>query len=497
MCAEKKVVRQSVSNNNGRMFLPYFTVVCGMIFALLCVVPTGFAEENAAESSAFAQKKNAAPKSAPSKSKPTPASKNSKTKPTPTPAKTKAKPTPTPAKAKATPTPKKTDAKKTDAKKSDVKKADTKKNDAKKGDVKKASAKAEPKTTAKSTPKTTAKTTAKSTLKPAAKSTPEPSAKKPAPRSTTASANTPSLPIRRFLVTGDETIVRLSPTLSAAEQMRLKLGAIVRIDDRTAQAENIGGKSDFWYRTVSERDKKGWIFGANLVELNGNDNDETIRRVVTHFTNVERTTFEQQVHLNEFITRILPEVKSETFAAELGLVRLQALKASLRLIPAERANLKPYSDWTTSQQAGIIYNEPAGEWIVRSQLYWDLHKRFQNVEPLNEKIAWAAAENPIAGECEGYINCYIYFLRATQGEYLENYPSGAHSAEALKNIADGLAPIIADVKEKTVFTAPTDVSDRAEFYKLISELRTAVSRTTLEGKRAVLDQLNQVAEAYR
>ena len=81
------------------------------------------------------------------------------------------------------------------------------------------------------------------------------------------------------------------------------------------------------------------------------------------------------------------------------------------------------------------------------------------------KIAQAASQNPLPGECEGYINCYLYFIRATQGEYLERYPRGENAAEALKNVTDGIAPILADLSKKEVFTGPTDVSDRASFIK--------------------------------
>jgi hypothetical protein len=125
-----------------------------------------------------------------------------------------------------------------------------------------------------------------------------------------------------------------------------------------------------------------------------------------------------------------------------------------------------------------------------------LHKKFA-AAPIADQIAWEAAQNPLPGECEGYVNCYLFAQRMTFGEYLRLHPTGAKAVEALKNLTDFLEPIAADASQKSTYTGPTDVTDRAEFNNLIAELRIIVSRLPLVDKEKALRHLKQIAEAYR
>jgi hypothetical protein len=168
----------------------------------------------------------------------------------------------------------------------------------------------------------------------------------------------------------------------------------------------------------------------------------------------------------------------------------------LAAIPFEKQSDEPYKTFTTKQEANAVYSEPSGAWYVRSDLFWDLAKKYKTL-PVGEKIAWAAAENPLPGECEGYLNCYLYSLKVTHGKYLELFPRGAHARESLKTIGEWLQPFVADAKKKETYTGPSEVSEKAEFYKAIADLRVRVSKTGLFEKDAVLRQLNQVAEGYR
>ena len=114
-----------------------------------------------------------------------------------------------------------------------------------------------------------------------------------------------------------------------------------------------------------------------------------------------------------------------------------------------------------------------------------------------EKIAWEAAKNPLPGECEGYVNCYLFMLRMTDGEYLNFYPNGEHASEALRNIIQLLEPIASDANAKKVYNDPTDVSDRAEFNSLITELRVIVSRLPNTEKEKAQQQLKKIAEGFK
>ena len=53
--------------------------------------------------------------------------------------------------------------------------------------------------------------------------------------------------------------------------------------------------------------------------------------------------------------------------------------------------------------------------------------------------------------------------------------------------------------EKKIYTGPSDVSDRAEFNRLLAELRTIVSKLPFSEseKQKTIQQINQIAEGYR
>ena len=42
----------------------------------------------------------------------------------------------------------------------------------------------------------------------------------------------------------------------------------------------------------------------------------------------------------------------------------------------------------------------------------------------------------LAGECEGFYDCYVSWKRATFGRYLEAYPEGDHAEQALGKLLE-------------------------------------------------------------
>ena len=144
---------------------------------------------------------------------------------------------------------------------------------------------------------------------------------------------------------------------------------------------------------------------------------------------------------------------------------------------------------------GVI-SEPAGQWYVRSEKFWELHDRYKK-HKVGEKIAWQAAGNPTPGECEGYINCHLYRLRVTHGEYLNFYPGGKHSEEALLDVYNMFQPIIADLPGKKIYYTASDISDRAEFNKMLADLRKIISKSPHLFKTKILRQIQQIAEGHR
>ena len=368
------------------------------------------------------------------------------------------------------------------------------------------------KTTAKPTPKTTpkaaqAKATPKTTPKPAAKPSPKQTPRAvakttPTPKSTTKPTpktivkSTPKPTEQRFIVTASSVNLRENASAAANQTGELRLGTVVRSLERSSGKQTIGGKTDYWHRVAAANDKEGWVFGGFLRQFDPNRRETIYREIAAERAKAAGKNFSGNAELYEFLTRVEPEIKTASIAAEIGMARLVALQNALAAIPFEKQSETTYRNFTEAHKDEIVYSEPSGKWYVRSQLFWDLARKHRSL-PIAERIAWTAAQNPLPGECEGYLNCYLYFLKTTHGNYLEQFPRGAHALESLKTIGDMLAPIIADSRKREVYTPPSDVSDRAEFYQTIADLRVIISKTGFIEKDAVVKQLSQIAEDYR
>ncbi len=406
-----------------------------------------------------------------------------KTKATPTPKK-KATPTPKKATAKATPTPKKNakttaKTKATPTPKKNAKTAVASKNTKAKTPVKNTKTTSKkPNTTATKTSKTPSKTAVKTTT---ATIKPKP---KPSPKATRPSVVTIDSP--QIIVSTLSTSMRSAPSATASELSRAKLGSVY----------NVVEKRSGWYKVQLPNQKVGWLPVTAAVVAEKAGNDEVYKQLLARNSTSPKMSFTESAELYEFLTRVQPEIKDANTAADFGLKRLVALRSALRAIPAGQSNQKLYQDFIKAQDENIVYSDPTAEWYVRAPLFWELHSKY-TATPSGEKIAWEGAKNPLPGECEGYVNCHIFLLRMTDGEYLNFYPSSSHSVEALRNITTFLDPIAADADTKSVYNGPTDVSDRAEFNSLITELRVIISRLPNPEKEKALQQLRKIAEGFK
>ena len=187
------------------------------------------------------------------------------------------------------------------------------------------------------------------------------------------------------------------------------------------------------------------------------------------------------IHMEDLVNMYIAALKNENMAG---------------VYNAVAAHPVSNKEFIKAQENEIVYSEPAGAWLVVSNQFWDLHNKYKK-STVSDTIAWEAATNPLPGECEGYVNCYLFDMRMRFGEYLNLHPNGSNAAEALKNVTDYLSPIVADSQQKKIYNGPTDVTDRAEFNNLIAELRTIIARLGFVEKEKTLQQLRQIAEAYR
>lgn len=441
-------------------------------------------------------------------------------KTTPTPKKTTVKATPTPdkkAQAKATPTPKKaatakskTDDKKATSAKTPVKDKNSKTPSKNKETASKTTAStktketaADKKTAASKSSKTDSKTAAKNsktaaTTKKTADTKQPADAKPPVKKPTAAKTTTNRIPVKvvdenldnapQIIVTDVSARIRSQAKTGAPEMMHPKLGTVLKVAEKTPA----------WYRvqfTDGAKTSSGWISAISVNDLKPSAKDQIYRQIADRYYKPEGMDFTTASELYEFLNSVSADT-SATDSAELELKKLLALRSALRSIPPEKTNEKPYSDFLKAQEKSVVYSEPAGEWYANSNLFWDLHKKYES-SPLADRIAWEGAQNPLPGECEGYVNCYLFYARMTSGEYLSLHPTGKNSLEALNNITNFLEPIAAGIGGNSSYNGPTDVTDRAEFNNLIAEMRTIISRLPLTEKEKPLQLLKKIAEGFR
>jgi len=187
----------------------------------------------------------------------------------------------------------------------------------------------------------------------------------------------------------------------------------------------------------------------------------------------------------------------KTSAASKEYKRLVALSAALKKIPMDKQDKEPHRSFLKKNDKDIVYSDPSAEWYVRSDRFWDLFKKYESLA-IADQIAWTAADNPLPGECEGYVNCYLYNLRSTYGEYLMVKPKGAYSKKAARSIVKYLGYIADDIASaKKNYDGPTEASDRSEFAKMIEELREILTKVSNPDATKARNQLKLIEDAFK
>lgn len=293
-----------------------------------------------------------------------------------------------------------------------------------------------------------------------------------------------SKPSSQIIISVTSARVRSQPSTNSAVLDTLNIGTVLTVLDDNAA----------WYQVKLPDNKSGWIAKTIASSFDSAKRSETYQKIAAKYFKNNNLSFADASQIFDFL-KSAPTGSSDLLA-DLQFKRLLALGAALKKIPFGKADRNPYRDFVKANEDKAVYSEPAGEWYVRAKVFWELHHQYKNL-PISEEFAWQAAQTPLPGECEGYVNCYLYNIRATDGEYLNFYPGGKYSKKALQNITFYFEPIIGDLKEKAVYTAASDFSDRADFNRYLAELRKIISKVPYVEKAKTLKQINQLGEGYR
>lgn len=282
---------------------------------------------------------------------------------------------------------------------------------------------------------------------------------------------------------------RMAPQITAEEVQRLKLGTVVNAIARSTNQDTIGGKTDYWYRVTLANSATGWLFGGLLLDYNPRQRHELLRQIIEARLNAENTDFADRQEIYNLAASSITEAKDVSTRAEFELLKLLALANWAVTFPGDKRDRSPYREWRKAHDAEVIPNEFGGGYNLRTDLLWNLEKKYHSL-PIADRIAWAAAQNPQPSDCEGDEVCH-FFLVEGEIKYLRLHPNGAHAAEALKNITEGLTDeVIRRANDKG--GDQYAVEERTALKQMFASLRLALAKTSAPEKNELLKKLARI-----
>ena len=283
--------------------------------------------------------------------------------------------------------------------------------------------------------------------------------------------------------------VRKLPQTTADEVTRLKLGTTVNAVARSAVQDTIGGKNEYWYRIVLPNGDTGWLFGGLLVDYNADQRPQLVRQIIEARLKAENTDFMDRQEIYNLAVASLSDAKDTNTRAEFELLKLLALAHWASAFPDNLKDKSPYREWLKTHGAEVMENEFAGGYNLRSDVLWNLEAKYHPL-PISDRIAWEAAENMEPSDCESDEVCG-FFQTVGEIKYLNLHPTGAHAAEAVKNLTEALT-------DDVIKTAngeggdPYGVDTRTTLKKELATLRAALAKTSAGEKTELLKKLQRV-----
>jgi hypothetical protein len=262
---------------------------------------------------------------------------------------------------------------------------------------------------------------------------------------------------------------------SGKEVAKIGIGTVLSVLEKSATEQKVGDDHNYWYRVKTQDGAQGWVFGAFTEEWDPKKGHAWVVELVEQKNLVDTMSLSDRDDLLKMLARRAAETKDPAQKAELELMRFRGLAKAAASIPIDQLSVPLNAAWTKAQGNDLVFSEPAGQWFVNGTRLWDLEVKYHAL-PIADEIAWAAAQTPIAGECEGYLPCYISIAGMTNGEYLARHPKGKHVAEAVKELAQGWDASAA--KE-------ADAETKKDAKDVLKELREKVSKAGDAAKPAL------------
>lgn len=172
------------------------------------------------------------------------------------------------------------------------------------------------------------------------------------------------------------------------------------------------------------------------------------------------------------------------------------LQARLEKIGSSAERSPSHNRFLKANRHRIVYNEPAAEYLVRSDEFWRLSELYSGLG-IADDIAWAAARNPLPGECEGEMICGIHYEQLTVVRYLRRFPAGKHRKAALEQLRRSFAYYTERSGADAAYLPPEDASGRAELRKRLAEIDTVLAKVSGRDAAEVRTLVKRTAARYR
>lgn len=298
--------------------------------------------------------------------------------------------------------------------------------------------------------------------------------------SASADAQQPQPSAATRIVAAANVNLRAQPSASSQAVAQLALGTEVT---ETGPA----GANKTWVRIRLADGREGWVLASLTRPIDGHWRWITYDRIIEERLGRTGDGFAAIAELVAFIERVAPAYTDADGRARIDLSRLRAMAAALKALPVAAQNADPYRRWMDARKDELVYNEPAGEWMLRSPVIWALQARHARTA-LADDLAWFAVSNGLAGECEGWVPCYMASKNVLEGEYLRRLPRGRRAEEAVAVIRDMTDMVVKPDPSNAPFTFDPK-ADCADLTKLIDALSAAITATRAPSRDAALASL--------
>jgi hypothetical protein len=271
--------------------------------------------------------------------------------------------------------------------------------------------------------------------------------------------------------------------------LRLKLGTVVSAVAHSTNQATVGDKTGYWYLVNLPNGQTGWLFGGLLIDYTASQRKQLLRQIIEARLKAENTDFPDRQEIYNLTASSVKEAEDINARAEFELLQLLALAGWARSFRDDLQDKSPYREWRKAHEAQVIPNEFGGGYNLRSELLWNLEKKYHHL-PIADRIAWEAAQNPQPSDCEGDEICHLFIAEGAI-KYLNVHPNGTHAAEALTYLTESLTDeVIRRANDKG--GDQYAVEERANLRKLLTTLRLVLAKTSAPEKTELLKKLQRI-----